>query len=537
MTSSAAPAPWIAILARHASRRGARVSFLAATLVVAAVLLPPVYLVIRASSQGATIVAVLTAPNTLLALGRTLLLTTTVTGACIAVAVPLGWLTMRTDLPGARLWMPLLALPLAIPSFVGGFVMISALGPGGMVQDLLEPFGVQRLPSIYGFWGAWIVLSALNYPFVYLQVCAGLRREDPALAEAARSLGHNAWTTFFRVQLPLLRPAISAGAILVALYVLSEFGAVSMLRYDTLTPLVYIQYTTQFDRAGAAVLGLPLIVLAALLLAIDGATRGGARYYARGQRTSAPRVPLGRWRWAAYALCVPVLVLSTGVPVAVIAYWLVRGLVQGAPTGLSAAAVVNTMQAAGLAAVVTGLAALPVAWVSVRHRGRVSALLERAAYAGQALPAIMVALSLVFFVARYLAPIYQTLAVLVFAYAVRFLPEALGATRTALLQVNPNGEEAARSLGASARRTFFEVTAPQLVPSVSAGMLLVFLSVVKELPVTLLLSPIGFDTFATTIWAASSEAFFAKAALPSLVLLLLSAIAVLVMLRREGHAS
>ena len=138
MTSSAAPAPWIAILARHASRRGARVSFLAATLVVAAVLLPPVYLVIRASSQGATIVAVLTAPNTLLALGRTLLLTTTVTGACIAVAVPLGWLTMRTDLPGARLWMPLLALPLAIPSFVGGFVMISALGPGGMVQDLLE---------------------------------------------------------------------------------------------------------------------------------------------------------------------------------------------------------------------------------------------------------------------------------------------------------------------------------------------------------------------------------------------------------------
>ena len=513
------------------------VSFLAASVVVAAVLLPPVYLVLRASSQGDTIGAVLTAPSTLRALGRTLLLTTTVTGACVAVAVPLWWITMRTDLPGARIWMPLLAMPLAIPSFVGGFVMISALGPGGMVQDLLEPFGVQRLPSIYGFWGAWIVLTALSYPFVYLQVCAGLRREDPALAEASRSLGRGAWATFFRVQLPLLRPAISAGAILVALYTLSEFGAVSMMRYDTLTPLVYIEYTTQFDRAGAAVLGLPLIVLAAVLLGIDGLTRGGARYYARGQRTSAPRASLGRWRWAAYALCVPVLALSAGVPVTVVAYWLVRGVLQGAPTGLSLAAIVNTLEAAALAAVVTGLAALPVAWVSARHRGRVSALLERAAYAGQALPAIMVALSLVFFAARYLAPIYQTLAVLVFAYAVRFLPEALGATRTALLQVNPNGEEAARSLGAGARRTFLEVIAPQLVPSVSAGMLLVFLSVVKELPVTLLLSPIGFDTFATTIWAASSEAFFAKAALPSLVLLLLSAIAVLVMLRREEQAS
>ncbi len=513
--------------------RGPTPVVLLAAIVTAAVLLPPAYLVLRAAGEGSAIVQALSARSTLAALGRTVLLTTTVTTTCVVVAVPLGWLTTRTNLPGARAWTAVLALPLAVPSFVGGFVMVSALGPGGMLQDLLEPLGVERVPSIYGFWGAWLVLSALSYPYLYLQVCAALRREDPALHEAARSLGRSAHQTFFEVTLPQLRPAISAGGVLVALYVLSEFGAVSMLRYDTLTPLVYIQYTTQFDRGAAAVMGLPLLVLAALIIGGDAFTRGPARYYARAQRAPQQRVPLGRWRWPAVAACVLVLSVGVIVPVTVILYWLARGLQEGARTGLPFEVVTNTAQAAGLAAVAAGLASLPLAWVAVRHRGWGGAMMERAAYAGQALPAITIALALVFFVARYASPLYQTLGVLVFAYAVRFLPEALGATRTALLQVNPNGEEAARSLGVGALRTFARVTAPQMAPSVSAGMLLVFLTVMKELPITLLLSPIGFDTFATTIWSATSEAFFAQAALPALVLMLCSGLAVLVMLRRE----
>ncbi len=179
------------------------------------------------------------------------------------------------------------------------------------------------------------------------------------------------------------------------------------------------------------------------------------------------------------------------------------------------------------------LAALPVAILSVRHRGWASSLLEKLAYTGQALPAIAIALALVFFAANYLTEFYRTLGLLVVAYMIRFLPEALGATRTALLQVNPNSEEAAQSLGAGSVRTFLRVTAPQMVPGISAGMLLVFLTAMKELPITLLLSPIGFDTLATDIWSSTSEAFFTRAALPSLILLALSGMAVLLMLRRE----
>ena len=212
-----------------------------AVVVGAAVLLSPVYLIIRAAEQGSNIWPLLRDSSVVAASVRTVVLTLTVTIACIALAAPLAWLTVRTDLPLRRMWTVLLALPLSIPSFVGGFVTISALGPGGMLQDLLEPLGVERIPSLYGFAGAWLTLTFFTYPYIFLTARAALLRTDPALEEAARSLGKSARQTFWLVNLPLLRPGIAAGAILVALYVLSEFGAVSMLRYDTLTPLAYIQ--------------------------------------------------------------------------------------------------------------------------------------------------------------------------------------------------------------------------------------------------------------------------------------------------------
>jgi iron(III) transport system permease protein len=158
---------------------------------------------------------------------------------------------------------------------------------------------------------------------------------------------------------------------------------------------------------------------------------------------------------------------------------------------------------------------------------------ERVAYLGQSLPGITVALSLVFFAANYAPSFYQTFGLLIFAYAVRFLPEALGASRAALLQVNPHTEEAARVLGAGRSRVFARITAPQIVPGMSAGALLVFITVIKELQITLLLSPIGFDTLATQVWSASREAFFTQAALPAILLVAASTAAVLIMLRRE----
>jgi iron(III) transport system permease protein len=353
------------------------------------------------------------------------------------------------------------------------------------------------------------------------------------MEEAARGLGKGTWETFVRINLPLLRPAIAAGAILVALYVLGEFGAVAMLRYDTLTPLVYTQYATRFDRGFAALLALPLLALAVLLLALDGLTRGGARYYTRGQRRHRTKLRLGAWRWPAVLACAAAPVLGVGLPVTVIVYWLLQGLRSGESTRFVAEAVMTSAQASGLAAVAAVVAALPLAFLSVRHRNVMSSSLEKVAYVGHALPGITIALALVFFASTYATGVYQTIGLLVFAYVVRFLPEALGACRSSMLQTNPNTEEAARGLGAGSFRVFVRITLPQILPGITAGALLVFLTAMKELPITLLLSPIGSQTLATQIWSSTSEAFFTRAALPSLVLVALSGSAVFIMLRRE----
>ncbi len=488
---------------------------------------------LRAAEQGDAIGGLLTESSTIDAIGRTLILTGTVTATCIALAVPLAWLTTRTDLPMRPFWTIMLALPLSVPSFIGGFVVVSALGPGGMLQDVLSPLGVEQLPSLYGFRGAWLTLTFFSYPYIYLTVRSALKRTDPALEEAARSLGKPALPTFWLVNLPQLRPAIAAGAILVALYVLSEFGAVSMLRYDTLTPMVYIRYTTSFDRSSAAVLALPLLAMCAVFVWAEAMSRGRARYHGSSQRRPARTLKLGRWRWPAVAFCALVSAFGVGVPVAVLAYWLIKGLSEGESTSLVMEAVVNSVQVSAFAAVFTVVASLPLAIFAVRHPSRFSGLLEKLAYSGQSLPGITIALSLVFFAAHYATSIYQTFGLLVFALSVRFLPEALGACRSALLQVNPHTEEAARGVGANSWRVFLRITAPQIMPGMATGALLAFLTTMKELQITLLLSPIGFDTLTTQVWGATSQAFFTRAALPAIVLVLLSAGAVLVLLYRE----
>jgi len=506
----------------------------ASMLVAAAMLLPLAYLLVRATSTGA-IWDELATESTREALVRTGVLAAAVTAGTVAVAVPLAWLTVRTDLPLQKVWSVLFALPLAVPSYVGAFTLVAALGPRGMLQDALEPLGIERLPEIYGFGGAWLVLTLFTFPYVYLPARAALRGIDRSMEEAARGLGSGALSTFFRVTLPQLRPAIAAGALLVALYTLSDFGAVSILRFDSLTRVIYIRYTSSFDRSSAAALALMLVALTFVVLAIEASTRGRGRYHASSRHGAPHIVRLGRWRWPALALCGAVAGASLVLPVSVIVYWLVRGIQGGQSLEFVREAAFNSVYASGLGALVAVVAAMPVALLAVRHPGWLSGLLERITYAGFGLPGITIALALVFFAANYATFLYQTLALLVFAYMVRFLPQAVGAVRASLLQVNPNTEKAAQGLGRGRAYVFSRITLPQVLPGVSGGAALVFLTVMKELPATLLLSPIGFDTLATEIWSATTEALFARAALPALLLVAISSVPMIMTVLREDR--
>lgn len=530
--------------AQHGKRgapalRPPAVVWVPAALVAAAMLLPLAYLIVRTVGAGGEALDMLLRGRTAAVLARTVLLALAVTGAAAALAIPLAWLTVRTDLPLRRVWSVLTVLPLVIPSYVGGFVLVAAFGPRGMFQQLLAgPFGVERLPEIYGFPGALLALTLFTYPYILLSVRAALWGLDPALEEASRSLGHRPRATFFRVTLPQLQPAIAVGALLVALYTLSDFGAVSLLQFESFTQQIYVQYQASFDRTMAAVFALVLVGLTVAVLLVEARARGRARYYRStvGAVRRARTTRLGRWRWPAASFCALVVFFALAVPVAVLAYWLGRGLLAGEPLRLLWGAMLHSVYVSGLAALATVAMALPVAVLAIRYPGRLSGLLERLTYLGFALPGIVVALALVFFGARYATPLYQTLGMLVFAYLVLFLPQAVGAARASLLQVSPRVEEAARSLGHTLPQVLVRITVPLMRPGLLAGAALVFLTVMKELPATLILSPTGFETLATEVWGAASEGFFARAAAPALLIIVASSLPVALFLLRERRS-
>ncbi|MDX6648203.1 MAG: iron(III) transport system permease protein, partial [Solirubrobacteraceae bacterium] len=402
-----------------------------------AALAPIGYLAITVADGGRDAVAAAFDGRALGLLARSLGLAAAVTAGSIALALPLAWLTTRTDLPGRRMWTVLTVLPLVIPSYIGAYLLVSALGPAGLLRDAL---GVERLPSIYGFAGAWLCLTLFTYPLVLLTVRAAMRRLDPQLEEAARGMGRSGWRTYFGVVLPQLRPALGAGGLLVALYVLSDFGAVSMMRFDSLTRAIYTSYRAGFDRVQAASLACLLVAVTLVVIWLEARARRSDAYHRSGPGTArpAPVVALGGWRWPALALCAAVTLLALVLPVGVLAYWTTRSFSGFVDWSAVAAAAGHSLLAAALAALAAAACALPVALLAARHRGRLPRLIERATYATHALPGLVVGLALVFFGTRVALPLYQTLAMLVVAFVLLFLPQAVGPARAALLQVSPN---------------------------------------------------------------------------------------------------
>ncbi len=524
---------------RTRSRRPPLTIVLPVLAVSGLMLLPLLYVVVRATGAGAHLTDILFRERTLIVVRNTALLSISVSLAAVVISVPLAWLTTRTALAGRRFWSIAATLPLVVPSYVGALTIVAALGPRGLAQELLaQPFGIERLPSIYGFWGSWLALTLFTYPYVFLSVQAALRGMDPCLEEAGRCLGLGPLRSFFRVILPQLRPAIAGGALLAALYTISDFGVVTLMRYDVFTRAVYVQYRSSFDRTTAAALALVLVAMTIMLLVVEVRIRGTAVRYRLGSGTGRDKrlVSLGKWHPLAFLYCGLVTLLSLGLPLGVLLYWLRQGLSAGDNIGRIPAQALNSFGIGLLAAFVTVAFAFPLAWLVVRHPGRFAAMSERISFLGYALPGIVIAVAFVYFGANYTPSIYGTVGLLVIAYAVRFLPQALAAERLSLVQISPRLEEAARGLGLSQVTTMLRVTIPLARPGVLTGLAMVMLTVMKELPITLLLAPIGFDTLATEIWQATTNGSYGRAAAPAMALIVISSLPnVLLSLRQHNR--
>jgi len=506
----------------------------ASAAVAAAVVLPLLWLVRTGLTVGFDeAVALLTRPTTVQVFVNSAALVAAVTGLSVLLGVPLAYLTVRTDVPFPRLCTVAVSLPLVIPSYIGAFAFVSAFGPNGALKRLLAPLGVETLPEIYGFPGAVLVLTLYTYPYVYITARASLLSFDTTLVDAARTLRHSRWETFRRVEVPQIRPAVAAGALLVALYTLSDFGTPAIMRFDAFTRVIYVEFNA-FGRETATLLSLQLVAVTFLILGLESLVRGDERGGAGGR--SRDTVRLGRWRYPALALPAAVAALALVVPLGILLTWFGQGASDvGRSLAFRPEYVLNSVGVSAAAALAATVAALPVAYLAARHRTPLTAVFERVTYVGYAVPGVVLGLALVFFGTQYATPVYQTIYLLVFAYVIRFLPQAVGSMRASFLRVDPSLPEAARTLGSSPPTAFRRVTLPLIAPGLFGGAALVFLTTMKELPATLLLRPSGFKTLVVHIWSAYASGYFGHAAVPALILLGVSALSMLVIISQEGY--
>ncbi len=463
-------------------------------------------------------------------LRNTLALAAAVTVTAVAIGVGTAWVTTKTDLPGRRLWSVIVAVPLVIPSYVFALTILGAGGPGGAISQTIG----FDLPSPTGFLGAWLALSVFSVPYVHLSVVPALRMLDPALEEASRGLGASRWRTFRTITLPMLQPAVASSALLVALYAVSDFGAVSLLRFDTFTRAVYAQYQGRIDRQPALVLAFVLMLVALAIVVIERRTRRRAAYHRGRPARRTHRIELGAPASAAAWTGLGVLsAFSLFLPIGVLVTWLARGLSAGQEIGAVWAEAARSLGVSLAAGVLAAIIAVPIAVVTVRHSSRISAAIETTVWVGYAVPHITVGLAMVTFALAAVRPLYQTVVLVVIAYAAMFLPQSVGAARDALQRISPDIELASRSLGRSSLATAMRITVPLMARGLVAGGALVFLTAMKELPATLLLRPNGFETLAIRVWAATGEGFYTRASMAALVLLAVSAVPLAAVTLRE----
>jgi iron(III) transport system permease protein len=498
------------------------------------VLSPLVYLAVRALEGSGTerLGSFFFSMQTLGYAARSMGLACVVVIGSLTISLVLAWVTLARDLPFRRLCTMLVVCPLAVPCYVGAAVFIGVFSPRGPLGSLCSDLGLA--PGWFsGFWASSFVLTLFVYPLAYLSIRAGLRGIDRSAFDAARMLGCSTMGSFRSGILPQLRPSIVGGAVVVALYSLGEFGAVSMLRTNTFTRVIYLQYESAFDRTGAALSSLALALLIGGVLVLSGRFRHS---HAVARRTRGYRPfewTLGAWRWVGLLLVLCVVSLGLVLPVWSLISWWVRTSLSVDFAALLTGPLANSLLLSLAAGVCVILLALPIGLLCSRHSSPLANLIERTTHVGFGLPGIVVGLSLVFLSLRLIPALYQTWVVLVLGYCVLFLALGCGPIRAGFERASRSFDDAARTLGAGRWLRFRTVTLPFLLPGIFSAFLLVFISTAKELPCTLLLSPAGTHTLATRVWQYTDEAMYAEAAVPALALIFISAVFVGVLVWRE----
>lgn len=468
---------------------------------------PLMYLIFRASEKsGEDVLALLLRQKTLEVLGVTLALLCIVVTVNVFLGTAIAAGLHYVKIPFPRLLFVSAILPLAIPSYVFTYAWIALI------------------PSLQGLGAAAFILVLSTMPYMLLAVSIAFARIDAGLIEVARSMGLSKPSVFIRVILPQVRRSISAGALLSGLYVLSDFGAVSLLNVETLTVSIQNLFKSSYDRSAAAVIGLLLFFASAIFVSLESILKGrdfeskGAEGFQQRIRR-VQNLPLS-------VLTTAVLITFVFLAVVLPFYVLIsRYLDNPGAVAISdlISTALSTISVAAMGAFVAFLLSLPLAFLATQGESKFASASEKITLIAHALPGVVVGLALVSFGSR-LGPLYQSIVLLAFAYAVLFLAKSVAATSAALSLASPQLKEVAATLGKSKSRVTLQVVFPIALPNLVLGVLLVFLTAMKELPATLMLRPTGMDTLATEIWSFASISRFNDAAPYALLLVLIAAI-------------
>ena len=500
-------------------------------LVVSVLLLLPVSsLIIDSIQSESSYSETLFQMRNLKVLGTSLLLAFSCSISATIVALPLAWLSTRCQIYGQKVWTLLTILPLVFPSFLCAYGYIAVFSSRGMLYKVTG----HSIPwDIQSFFGAWLTTTFVNYPFVLMTCRAALLKQDPALEEASRNLGKSPLETFFKVTLPLLKPAIFSGALMVALYSLSDLGTPVLMRVKTFTYEVFSSYKNGRFEEGA-ILGLLLILTALIILYGENFFKQKGQLYSLSSGTKKPlsKIKLtALQQFCAQSYLITIFTISVILPVGAIIYWFCKG---HGNEDLSRAweALWHSTYTAFTAAICTTIIAIPIAYLCARNKSKIAKLIDKLSFLGNATPGLVIALALVvvFVQVRWL---YQTLFVMIIGFAIRFTPQAFAALKTTFLQISPKLEEASRNLGQSSFKTLLKITLPLAMPGIISSLALVFITTMKELPITLLLSAPGKSYLPAIIWNNVEEAEYSEIAGPALMLLSISILSLIFILQQE----
>jgi iron(III) transport system permease protein len=489
--------------------------------------------------------------------GNTALLVALVSIGTFCLGVGAAWLVTMTRFPGVRFFEIALVLPLAFPAYVLAYAYTYILDHPGIVQSTLRDvmgWGPRDywFPEVRSLGGAAIMLILVLYPYVYLLARASFLQQSGTTFLAARALGSGAWAAFFRVSLPLARPAIAGGVLLAVMETIADFGTVAYFGVQTFATGIYTSWFSLADRGGAAQLALCLLSFALLLAMLERIQRGRAKYYDPSRR-SQDKVQLqlkGSQAALAIALCLIPVLLGCVLPV-VILFSMGLGSEQDLLSARYLGFIQNSLTLAGIAAVVTVSAAVAVGFFQRLRPGQFSNGTAYIARLGYAVPGGVVAVGLLvpfaafdnaldawmrstFDISTGLL-ITGSIWLLILAYMVRFLAAALGAYEGGQAMVHANMDAASRSLGQTPFGTLRRVHLPILTPSLLTALLIVFVDVMKELPATLIMRPFNYDTLAVQAYRLASDERLEGAAVPSLVIVAMGLLPVILICHQVGR--